>query len=114
MATDASNTRLRLTPVSALFRALSRSIARDRTGGVSQRPPPPAGSKLGLTFRRRKPAPSGHTARAIKMTGMASYGAVHKDEEIWILVAFVQQLPRDDISCARNPGVKVGCDAVSA
>src|SRR5262249_36447826 len=30
----------------------------------------------------------------IKMTGMASYGAVHKDEEIWKLVAFVQRLPK--------------------
>jgi mono/diheme cytochrome c family protein len=30
----------------------------------------------------------------IKMTGMASYGAVHKDEEIWNLVAFVQRLPK--------------------
>jgi mono/diheme cytochrome c family protein len=29
----------------------------------------------------------------IKMTGMASYGAVHKDDEIWNLVAFVQRLP---------------------
>jgi mono/diheme cytochrome c family protein len=29
----------------------------------------------------------------IKMTGMASYGAVHTDEEIWNLVAFVQRLP---------------------
>jgi mono/diheme cytochrome c family protein len=30
----------------------------------------------------------------IKMTGMASYGAVHKDEEIWNLIAFVQRLPK--------------------
>ena len=30
----------------------------------------------------------------IKMTGMASYGAVHEDEEIWNLVAFVQRLPK--------------------
>jgi mono/diheme cytochrome c family protein len=30
----------------------------------------------------------------IKMTGMASYGAVHKDEEIWNLVAFVRRLPK--------------------
>jgi mono/diheme cytochrome c family protein len=30
----------------------------------------------------------------IKMTGMASYGAAHKDEEIWNLVAFVQRLPK--------------------
>jgi hypothetical protein len=30
----------------------------------------------------------------IKMTGMGSYGAVHKDEEIWNLVAFVQRLPK--------------------
>jgi mono/diheme cytochrome c family protein len=30
----------------------------------------------------------------VKMTGMASYGAVHKDEEIWNLVAFVQRLPK--------------------
>jgi mono/diheme cytochrome c family protein len=30
----------------------------------------------------------------IKMTGMASYGAVHKDEEIWNLVAFVERLPK--------------------
>jgi mono/diheme cytochrome c family protein len=30
----------------------------------------------------------------IKMTGMASYGAVHNDDEIWTLVAFVQQLPK--------------------
>jgi mono/diheme cytochrome c family protein len=29
----------------------------------------------------------------IRMTGMGSYGAVHKDEEIWNLVAFVQRLP---------------------
>jgi mono/diheme cytochrome c family protein len=29
----------------------------------------------------------------IKMTGMASYGAVHNDDEIWSLVAFVQRLP---------------------
>ena len=29
----------------------------------------------------------------IKMTGMASYGAVHNDDEIWALVAFVQRLP---------------------
>ena len=29
----------------------------------------------------------------IKMTGMASYGAVHKDDAIWSLVAFVQRLP---------------------
>src|SRR5437016_332023 len=28
----------------------------------------------------------------IKMTGMASYGAVHKDDEIWSLDAFVQRL----------------------
>jgi hypothetical protein len=28
------------------------------------------------------------------MTGMASYGAVHKDDEIWALVAFVQRLPK--------------------
>ena len=25
---------------------------------------------------------------------MASYGAVHKDDEIWNLVAFVQRLPK--------------------
>jgi mono/diheme cytochrome c family protein len=30
----------------------------------------------------------------IKMTGMASYGAVHSDEEIWSLVAFLQRLPK--------------------
>jgi mono/diheme cytochrome c family protein len=30
----------------------------------------------------------------IKMTGMASYGAVRKDDEIWNLVAFVQRLPK--------------------
>jgi hypothetical protein len=30
----------------------------------------------------------------IKMTGMASYGAVHKNDEIWNLVAFVQRFPR--------------------
>jgi mono/diheme cytochrome c family protein len=30
----------------------------------------------------------------IKMTGMASYGAVHNDDEIWALVAFVQLLPK--------------------
>jgi mono/diheme cytochrome c family protein len=30
----------------------------------------------------------------IKMTGMASYGAVHKDAEIWNLVAFVRRLPK--------------------
>ena len=30
----------------------------------------------------------------IKMTGMASYGAVHKDDDIWNLVAFVQRLPK--------------------
>jgi len=30
----------------------------------------------------------------IRMTGMASYGAVRKDEEIWSLVAFVQRLPK--------------------
>ena len=30
----------------------------------------------------------------IKMTGMASYSAVHKDEEIWNLVAFVRRLPK--------------------
>jgi mono/diheme cytochrome c family protein len=30
----------------------------------------------------------------IKMTGMASYGAVHNDGEIWNLVAFVQRLPK--------------------
>jgi mono/diheme cytochrome c family protein len=30
----------------------------------------------------------------IKMTGMASYGAVHNDDEIWNLVAFVQRLPK--------------------
>ena len=29
----------------------------------------------------------------IKMTGMASYGSVHNDDEIWALVAFVQRLP---------------------
>jgi mono/diheme cytochrome c family protein len=30
----------------------------------------------------------------IKMTGMASYGTVHNDDEIWTLVAFVQMLPK--------------------
>lgn len=30
----------------------------------------------------------------VKMTGMASYGAVHNDDEIWALVAFVQRLPK--------------------
>lgn len=30
----------------------------------------------------------------IRMTGMASYGAVHKDDEIWNLVAFVERLPK--------------------
>jgi mono/diheme cytochrome c family protein len=30
----------------------------------------------------------------IKMTAMASYGAVYKDEEVWTLVAFVQRLPK--------------------
>ena len=29
----------------------------------------------------------------VKMTGMASYGAAHTDEEIWALVAFVRRLP---------------------
>jgi mono/diheme cytochrome c family protein len=29
----------------------------------------------------------------IKMTGMASYGAAHSNEEIWALVAFVRRLP---------------------
>jgi mono/diheme cytochrome c family protein len=30
----------------------------------------------------------------IRMTGMASYGKVHNDEEIWSLVAFVQRLQK--------------------
>jgi mono/diheme cytochrome c family protein len=30
----------------------------------------------------------------IRMTGMASYGKVHSDDEIWNLVAFVQRLPK--------------------
>jgi mono/diheme cytochrome c family protein len=30
----------------------------------------------------------------IKMTGMASYGPAHNDDEIWALVAFVQRLPK--------------------
>jgi mono/diheme cytochrome c family protein len=30
----------------------------------------------------------------IKMTGMASYGKIHNDDEIWNLVAFVQRLPK--------------------
>jgi len=29
----------------------------------------------------------------IKMSGMASYGKVHSDDEIWNIVAFVQRLP---------------------
>jgi mono/diheme cytochrome c family protein len=29
----------------------------------------------------------------IKMTGMASYGAAHSNEEIWAIVAFVRRLP---------------------
>jgi mono/diheme cytochrome c family protein len=29
----------------------------------------------------------------IKMTGMGSYGAAYKDDEIWAVVAFVQRLP---------------------
>ena len=30
----------------------------------------------------------------IKMSGMASYGKVHSDEEIWNIVAFLQRLPK--------------------
>jgi|SRR5436190_23729418 mono/diheme cytochrome c family protein len=30
----------------------------------------------------------------IKMSGMASYGKVHNDDEIWNVVAFVQRLPK--------------------
>ena len=30
----------------------------------------------------------------IRMTGMASYGKVHKDDEIWSLVAFVERLQK--------------------
>jgi mono/diheme cytochrome c family protein len=30
----------------------------------------------------------------VKMTGMPSFGASHKDDEIWKLVAFVQKLPK--------------------
>ena len=30
----------------------------------------------------------------VKMTGMAAFGASHKDDEIWKLVAFVQRLPK--------------------
>jgi len=30
----------------------------------------------------------------IKMSGMASYGKVHSDDEIWNIVAFVQRLPK--------------------
>ncbi len=30
----------------------------------------------------------------IKMSGMASYGKIHNDDEIWTLVAFVQRLPK--------------------
>ena len=30
----------------------------------------------------------------IKMSGMASYGKVHSDDEIWNVVAFVQRLPK--------------------
>jgi mono/diheme cytochrome c family protein len=30
----------------------------------------------------------------IKMSGMASYGKVHNDDEIWNIVAFVQRLPK--------------------
>jgi mono/diheme cytochrome c family protein len=29
----------------------------------------------------------------IRMTGMASYGAAHNDDEIWALVAFIRRLP---------------------
>ena len=28
------------------------------------------------------------------MTGMAAFGASHKDEELWKVVAFVQKLPK--------------------
>jgi mono/diheme cytochrome c family protein len=30
----------------------------------------------------------------IKMSGMASYGKVHNDDEIWNIAAFVQRLPK--------------------
>jgi mono/diheme cytochrome c family protein len=30
----------------------------------------------------------------IRMTGMPAFGATHKDEEIWKVVAFVQRLPK--------------------
>jgi mono/diheme cytochrome c family protein len=30
----------------------------------------------------------------IRMTGMPSFGATHKEEEIWNLVAFIKQLPK--------------------
>src|SRR5207247_9017962 len=30
----------------------------------------------------------------VKMTGMPSFGASHKDDEIWKVVAFVQKLPK--------------------
>jgi hypothetical protein len=28
------------------------------------------------------------------MSGMASYGKVHNDDEIWNIVAFIQRLPK--------------------
>jgi mono/diheme cytochrome c family protein len=34
------------------------------------------------------------TKHGIKMTGMPAFGATHDDEEIWAIVAFLQELPR--------------------
>jgi len=46
----------------------------------------------------------------IKMSGMASYGKVHNDDEIWNIVAFVQRLPKmtpeEYSQFAQNPPAK--------
>jgi mono/diheme cytochrome c family protein len=34
------------------------------------------------------------TKHGIKMTGMPAFGVTHDDEEIWAIVAFLQQMPR--------------------
>lgn len=59
--------------------------------GKGLNPPPPSLSKAAERWRRAELF--WIVKNGIKMTGMPAFGPTHSDEDLWLLVAFLQRLP---------------------
>ncbi|SCZ56249.1 c-type cytochrome [Thiohalomonas denitrificans] len=80
----------------------------------------PTGPDLSESVRHRKPEELFWTVKhGIKFTGMPAWGETHSDEELWAIVAFIDQLPslspdeyRQLVRNAAEGGAEHGHDSV--